>query len=999
MHKEYLNSNNQIELSKNSKANSKQIELKVQQYLKIQKNILELIINANSLYSKKNIERKNHSVPNTKNRREKLKTKFQTKENKRIYQKNELLLKGINDYSSNLNIENDKKRNLKKKETQQLNEKENSNKEQLNNDMILNINNRNSNLNFNIKTSKYNIDNINQYTNLLNNKDKSSNNDILEHNHKLSSTFINNSNNNINLLNYYNNNSITNKSKQNYILYYYGINNNNLENSSSLNSSQKELSSKKYKNKLISHNNRINNLSSSYFGKNFVLKSEICKNSFVNENKYYKNINSEDNPIINYYNNGNNGKGLRNFYLLTDKKQIEEIDQSLNYVSFDEKESKTKFQKIIGCSFIDRKIEIPEKITSFIINKNNENFSRDNFNLKEFQGSIINAKNLNFENIKNNMYYNNLNNINIITKREHDDNMRDIKKDEIMSNDNNYNINKNISNEKDINNKVDFRLNDNKGKIIIKDNKYANQNNNENNFNNTHNSINNQRMPNIFCNQNMIINSMINNFNSNFLPLNFYQKINLYQNDYLKSLNNQKIQNRDDISWSNINDKNNNNINSPNNSIINDNLKNEIKNNDINNNDINNINNNSNNNYIINNNSFLKNKNFYEYSEEEILNLSILLIKDKLGSLFMEKKIKLNFHFANELLFPKIKYNLKELCCHSDGNYFIQIILDVLSFDNINKFFDLTQSEFTEICISHYGTRVIQKIIDKILSKPILINKFIFNLNSKDLGIILKSPYGNHIIQKFLETFHSSEYSNFIYNFIHNKFLDITNSKHGVCVVQKCIKEGDEKQREELYKLILKNFISLIKDKFGNYLVQYILINTKTSYQFKEILPIIKKIEENMVDLCISKYSSNVIEKCFENSENMIREHLLYSLLSRNSESIIDIILDPKGIYVIQKAFKINNLIYKNKLIEIINRKEKELKDVNFDNYKYRNILKTINSNKELQEVFSKIIKKEHNNDLISYNKENNNNNLSKEEVNNNKNDYYNYNNIRKNKK
>ena len=299
-----------------------------------------------------------------------------------------------------------------------------------------------------------------------------------------------------------------------------------------------------------------------------------------------------------------------------------------------------------------------------------------------------------------------------------------------------------------------------------------------------------------------------------------------------------------------------------------------------------------------------------------------------------------------------------------------------------SKFFDMTQNEFTEICISPNGTRVIQKIIDKIYATPLLMNRFIYNLNSKDLGVIFKSPYGNHSIQKFLEMAQSYEYSNFIYNYIYNNFLDITNSKYGVCVVQKCVNEGNEKQRNKLYELILNNFNNIIKNEFGNYLIQYILINTKTEKKFKEILPIILEIEENMIDLCQSKYSANAIEKSFEYSENIIRDHILDSLIKNNSENIIDILLDKYGIYVIQKALKLKNSEHKNKLLEIINNKEKELKSINFDDYKYKNILKTINSHKELIEILSKYIKI--NNNKPNNKEKNGNNEKNKNNENNN---------------
>ena len=495
------------------------------------------------------------------------------------------------------------------------------------------------------------------------------------------------------------------------------------------------------------------------------------------------------------------------------------------------------------------------------------------------------------------------------------------------------------------------------------------------------NPLMNPGMPNYFFNpniNNMNTNPFINYFNTNYPTYNYYNQ-----------MFNKNIQSSNDY----FSSANNNNVN-----------KKEIENNNMNNNINNNMNNNINNNNITNNtniyndykgnNSQFLNKNFYELTDEEIINMSSSLIKDQLGCRFMQEKIKSNHQFANELLFPKIKYNLKDLCCDNFGNYFLQVLVDILSFDNINKFFDITQNEFTEICISPHGTRVIQKIIDKISATPILMNRFIYNLNSKDLGIIFKSPYGNHMIQKFLGTIHSSEYSIFIYNYVYKNFLDIADSKHGVCVIQKCVTEGEEKQRAKLYELILSNFNNLIKDQFGNYLIQYILINTKTEDKFKEILPIIFKIEENLVNFCKSKFSANVIEKCFENCEDMIREHILNSLLTNYSENIVDILIDQYGIYVIQKAFKINNIAYKNKLIEIINNKEKELKKINFNDYKYKNILKIINSNKELGEIFSKILK---NNNDIQLNKSNNDNyNYHKE---NNNNEYYNYSMRGKNKK
>ena len=292
--------------------------------------------------------------------------------------------------------------------------------------------------------------------------------------------------------------------------------------------------------------------------------------------------------------------------------------------------------------------------------------------------------------------------------------------------------------------------------------------------------------------------------------------------------------------------------------------------------------------------------------------------------------------------------------------YFIQSYLDIISFNNLNIFLNSINDNFAEICLSPYGTRIIQKIIDKISFTPMLLNKFIFLLNNKDFNKICNSQYGNHVVQKFLSTVHSSEYTNFIYNNIYKNFLLFSNNKHGVFIVQKCISEGNEIQRKIIYQLTVDNLFSLIENEFGNYLIQFILLNKKNIEQtFQEILPIILKIEENIISFCFTKYSANVIEKCFEQSENIIRNHILDFLFKYHSNRIVDIMFNNYGIYIILKAIKSQNGKYKNKLIDIINKSDKELKCIiNSNSNNYKNILKIMHKYIEFDYIYKVIINK-----------------------------------------
>ena len=187
-----------------------------------------------------------------------------------------------------------------------------------------------------------------------------------------------------------------------------------------------------------------------------------------------------------------------------------------------------------------------------------------------------------------------------------------------------------------------------------------------------------------------------------------------------------------------------------------------------------------------------------------------------------------------------------------------------------------------------------------------------------------------------------------------------TNNKHGVFIVQKCISEGNEIQRKIIYQLLFDNLCAIIENEFGNYLVQFILLNKANIEQtFHEILPIILKIEKNIIRFCFSKYSANVIEKCFEQSEDIIRNHILDFLFNYHSNKIIEIIFNEYGVYIILKAIKAQNSKYNNKLIDIINKSDKAFKYIiNSKDNNYKSILKIMHKYIQFDYIYKVIVKK-----------------------------------------
>ena len=182
---------------------------------------------------------------------------------------------------------------------------------------------------------------------------------------------------------------------------------------------------------------------------------------------------------------------------------------------------------------------------------------------------------------------------------------------------------------------------------------------------------------------------------------------------------------------------------------------------------------------------------------------------------------------------------------------------------------------------------------------------------------IFLSPYGNHIIKYFLSIVKEKEFTDFIFNYVHKNFINIAKEKYGVCIIQKCFSEGDEKEKKQLINLIMENLECIMKDNFGNYLIQY-LFSKDIALNFELILPLLKKIDGKIIEFCKSKYSASILEKCFEKGDEKISEHFLNYLLENHSNDIIYIAANQFGFFIIKKSFYIKNSESKKILFNIL---------------------------------------------------------------------------------
>ena len=592
--------------------------------------------------------------------------------------------------------------------------------------------------------------------------------------------------------------------------------------------------------------------------RNFVLKSEILK-----MNK----MNNSNNKTI-----GSDNKDINKFKVFSEKIKNKEQSNKFFCYLFDKNDDNLKIESNTY-EDIDENEEIKNK---FILNKslgiNNINININNSITNYYMNNPNKEDSLEEKFSMKNIYKNSIN-LNNIKKEKNDDISENIN---VFFNNNFPSNNKNINlqvneKQKDFNNKTDkekFLEQTNINNYYNLSNTYAN-----NNFINKSIFFQNQNK----CNMN--IPGYYYPFGTSGFPFNYQNNLNLYQ--YYNN------KNYSSYNYNNMGMKSNiHNINNLNKKDS------KLENKNINRNNI---------------------MDYNSLTTSEIISL----IKTQSGCQLLKEKSLNDPKFANEILFPKIKFNLKDICIDFFGNCLMQILLDVLTNDNIDAFISSTDESLYDICLTEPGSRVIQKLIEKINSQPLLLNKFVFHLSNKNLGILFKSPYGNHILQKYLSIVKKKEFTNFLYDYIYNNFIPLIRERHGVCVLQKSFLEADEEQKKKLLNLILNNLELIMKDCFGNFLIQYIF-NNLDSLKFEDILPIVKKLEENIVDYCKCRFSASIIEKCFERGNPEISGHIIKNLFDNHLDSIIDILVNPFGFYVIKKSLKIQDENYKRKIIKFI---------------------------------------------------------------------------------
>ena len=212
-----------------------------------------------------------------------------------------------------------------------------------------------------------------------------------------------------------------------------------------------------------------------------------------------------------------------------------------------------------------------------------------------------------------------------------------------------------------------------------------------------------------------------------------------------------------------------------------------------------------------------------------------------------------------KILYIGIKDSISNYCYNIYGTHILEKILSYFEDEFIKEIVDFVSNNFIDLSYNINGICIVKKLLLMTHKKDLhkKIKKIIYD---NALNLIIHQ-YGNYVIQTIIENWDDNELDDII-NQYKIKYIYLSKQKYSSNAIERII-EKNKKNLENYINEICNqnNIIEIMKNKYGNYVIQKALKLSSGNYKEKLLLEINKNINKLEDKKIINKWKAIILPK------------------------------------------------------------------------------------------------------------------------------------------
>ena len=211
-----------------------------------------------------------------------------------------------------------------------------------------------------------------------------------------------------------------------------------------------------------------------------------------------------------------------------------------------------------------------------------------------------------------------------------------------------------------------------------------------------------------------------------------------------------------------------------------------------------------------------------------------------------------------KIIYMGIKDSINVFCYNIYGIHILEKILSYFEEEFIKEIIDFVYNNFIDLSYHINGICIVKKLL-LMTHKKELHNKIKKKIYENALNLIIHQ-YGNYVIQTIVENWDDNELQDII-NLYKNKYVYLSKQKFSSNAIERILEKNKNNLECYINEICKENIFEIIKNKFGNYVIQKAVKLSSGKIREKIVYEINKNINKLEDKKIINKWKAIIASK------------------------------------------------------------------------------------------------------------------------------------------